>query len=342
MKAMLFHQHGDLENLVYAEIPDPQPRPGEVLVQVHACALNRLDILARLGETETPIPLPHIPGSDISGVIAKLGPEVEGFQGGERVVVNPRIFCGRCEFCLQGEQSMCLHYTVIGWQRHGGYAEYVAVPAQNVMEMPDGFPFEAAAAVPLAFTTAFRMLINRAEVREGENVLILGASGGVSSAAVQVAKLAGATVFATTTSSTKLQRIREIGADFVIDASKDAFDEVVLDHTGGRGVDVVFQTLAGDTWQRSVNCVRRGGRIVICATLCGANPPADLGTILWKQIKVIGSTGGTPLDFQKVMNSVWQGRVRPLVDRVFPLQQAREAQQYLMSQKQFGKVVLVP
>ncbi len=342
MKAVVFDQHGDLDQLVYKDFPTPEASPGQAVVEVKACALNYLDIYARLGGLETPIALPHICGADIAGVVSEVGQGVTEPRVGDLVVVNPRIVCGRCEYCLVGQQSLCDSYTVIGWHAHGGYAQYVKAPAENLRRVPDGCSIEEAAATPVVGTTAWRMLVTRAGLKPGEDVLILSASGGVASMAVQVAKLCGARVIATSSTEEKLKRIRDLGADEVINYRETAFDEAVMEITGGRGVDVILQTQGGETWQQSLNCAAKGGRVVVCSGIRGANPEEDLVTIWWKQLQIIGSTGGTPSDFAKVMDLFEQGKIRPVIDRVFPLEDARAAQERMLNHEHFGKIVLRP
>ena len=342
MKAVVFHHHGDLDQLLYKDFPDPQVTPGEVVVEVKACALNYLDIYARLGGLETPLALPHIGGADVAGVVAEVGPEVTGVTRGDPVVVNPRIWCGRCEYCLRGEHSLCDDYTVIGWHRHGGFAEFLLAPAVNLRRVDDGVSFEEIAAVPVAATTAWRMLISRAALKPGEEVLILSASGGVASFAVQIAKLTGARVIATSGSKKKLDRITELGADEVLSHRDTDWDRAVLERTGGRGVDVVFQTLGGDTWQRSLNCAAKGGRVVVCSGIMGAQPEEDLATIWFKQLQISGSTGATPGDFAKVIQLYEEEKIRPVLDQVLPLAKARQAQERMVNHEHFGKIVLLP
>ncbi len=341
MKAIIIYRHGGLDQLVYDDVPEPEASAGQVVVEVKACALNYLDISARLGGGEgEPTALPHIGGADIAGIVAEVGEGVTGVQVGERVVVDPEIWCGRCEYCLSAQQSMCDNYALIGWDIHGGYAQYTKVPATNLRRVPEGCSLEEAATVPVVGKSAWRMLVTQAGLKPGEDVLVLGASGGVGSAGVQIAKLCGARVIATSSSEEKLRLIRELGADEVINYREAAFDEAVLELTGGRGVDVVFDTQAGDTWRKSLNCTAKGGRVVICSGMQGASPEEDLVTIWWKQLRVIGSTGGTPSDFAKVMGLFEQGRLSPVIDRIFPLEETRQAQERMVNRQHVGKIVL--
>lgn len=342
MKAIFFDEHGDLDKLQYGDFPEPKLKPGHIIVQVKACALNYLDIFARLGGLETELALPHIGGADIAGVVAEIGPGTTDLSVGDRVLVNPRIRCTRCENCLKGEHSLCDEYTVIGWHMHGGFAEYMIAPFGNIRPFSESLSFEQAASIPLAFTTAWRMLISRARLEPGEDVLVLGASGGVATAALQIAKLAGARVIAVTSTESKLQKLKQLGADEVINYHNTDFDRATLDITNGRGVDIVFQTLAGDTWQKGLASAAKGGRVVVCAGILGASPKEDLETIWWKQLQIIGSTGATAADFNKVIDLLDAGKFTPVIDSAIPLSDAKTAQTRMIDHKHFGKIVLVP
>jgi NADPH:quinone reductase-like Zn-dependent oxidoreductase len=341
MKAVRFHEHGDASVLRYEDAPDPLAGPGEVLLSVRACALNGLDVYARTGGLEEEMALPHICGADVAGEVLELGDGVTGVEPGVRVVVNPRFFCGRCRNCLAGEQTGCVNYQVLGWHRAGGYAERLAVPAANIAAIPDGVSFTDAAAVPMAFTTAWRMLFSRAGLAPDETILILGASGGVASAAVQLAHVAGARVLATTAPE-KVELVRDLGADVVIDYLHESVVERVLEITDGVGVQVLVQTQGGDTWRQGLECMARFGRIVVCAAVQGTSPEEDLGTIWWKQLTIIGSTGGTPLDFLHVHSLLETGKIKPVVSAVYPLAQAADAQEAFARHVHVGKVVLEP
>jgi NADPH:quinone reductase-like Zn-dependent oxidoreductase len=341
MKAVRFHEHGDSSVLRYEDVPDPEAGPGDVVLRVGACALNGLDLTAREGGLEVVVGLPHIGGADFAGEVVAVGSGVEGVRAGDRVIGNPRIFCGSCEQCLRGEQSGCVDYEVVGWHRPGAYAELLSVPAANVEAIPDTLSFVDAAAVPLTFTTAWRMLYDRARLRPGETVLVLGASGGVASAAVQLARAAGARVLATTAAE-KVERVAALGADEVIDYVHDDVAERVLELTGGRGVDVLVQTQGGETWRQGLDCMAWFGRVVVCSAIQGATPTEELELIWWKQLSVVGSNGGTPLDFRNVVSYLAAGTIRALVDAVYPLSAAAEAQDAFASHRHVGKIVLEP
>lgn len=340
MKAAVFHEFGGPEVVRVEEVPQPSPGPGEVLVEVKAAALNHLDLWVRRGlPVETP--MPHIGGSDVAGVVAALGEGVMGVEPGARVVLNPSLWCGRCEWCVRGEESLCVDFGIIGEHTQGGFAEYVVVPAANLYRIPDGFPFEEAAAAPLVFATAWRGLITRARLRPGETVLVTGASGGVGSAAVQIARLAGARVFAVTTSE-NVERVRSLGADVVYDRTAVDYSKEVWKDTGKRGVDVVFDSVGQATWAGNVRALARGGRLVVYGATTGPTAETDLRVVFWKQVEIIGTTMSSRHEFERVMGLVFGGRLKPVVDVVWPLDRAREAHERLERGDQFGKIVLVP
>lgn len=340
MKAVRIHQHGGPEVLRYEDVPEPEIGPEDALIRVKACALNFLDIWVRRGIPG--IKLPHIPGSDVAGIIEKLGQDVEGFSKGERVVINPGISCGQCEYCQQGEDSLCLSFHIIGEQVDGGYAELVRVPARNLMRIPEGFSFEEAAAAPLVFLTAWRALITRAKVRPGEDVLILGAGGGVGSACIQIAKLVGARVFAAAGTEEKLQKIKSLGADVLINYSERDFSQEVWRLTDKRGVDIVVDSIGEATWMKSLRSLARNGRLVVYGATTGHMPPIDLRLVFWRQLQILGTTMSNRREFSEVMKLVWQRKLRPVIDRIFPLQEAAQAHKMMENREQFGKLILVP
>jgi NADPH:quinone reductase-like Zn-dependent oxidoreductase len=341
MRAIRIYEHGGLEVLKYEEdVPVPELEAGEVLLKVKACALNYLDIWVRRGIPG--VPLPHIPGSDVAGVIEELSPGVEGFQPGERVVINPGVSCGQCDYCRRGEDSLCETYHIIGEHVDGGYAEFVKVPVRNLMRIPEGFSFEEAAAAPLVFLTAWRALITRAQLRPGETVLILGASGGVGTACVQIAKLAGAQVIAVAGSDEKLQKLKELGADVLINHTQQDFSKEVWQLTGKRGVDLVVDSIGEATWERSLRVLAKDGRLVTYGATSGPKPLTDVRLVFWRQLRLIGTTMGNHREFTEVMRLVWERKLKPIVDQVFPLKEAAQAQQLLESRQHFGKLVLVP
>jgi len=343
MRAALFDGFGGPEVLRIDEVRRPEPGPGEVLVQVKAAGMNHLDLWVRRG-LPVQTTMPHIGGSDVAGVVAGLGPDVTGVRVGARVVVNPSLWCGRCEWCLRGEQPLCVDYRILGEHTNGGFAEYVAVPARNLFAIPDDFTFAEAAAVPLAFSTAWRGLITRGRLRPGEAVLITGASGGVATAAVQIARLAGARVFALTTGD-NVDRVRALGAHVVYDReSGDAGDwsREIWKDTGKRGVDVAFDSVGRAIWPQLLRALARGGRLVTYGATTGADAATDVRVVFWKQIEILGTTMASPREFDAVMRLVFRRELRPVVDVELPLAEVRQAHERLEAGRHFGKIVLVP
>jgi NADPH:quinone reductase-like Zn-dependent oxidoreductase len=340
MKALAIFEHGGIDKLQIADLPKPRIGPDDVLINVKAIALNRLDLFVRKGSPALKLPLPHIPGSDASGVIAEIGPNVHGLQVGQRVTINPGLSCGYCEFCLAGEQSLCPQFQILGEHVPGAAAECVVVPAVNVLPIPEGFSFEKAAAAPLVFLTAWRALISRARLRAGEDVLIIGAGAGTSTAAIQIAKLAGARVLTTSSSDDKLQRARDLGADIGINYKTQEWDRQVYRLTGKRGVDVVFESVGAATWLKSIRSLARGGRMVVIGATTGPHPEEEIAYIFWKQIDILGSTMSNQREFRQVMQLVLRGELNPVIDSVYPLEKIREAHTRLESGEQFGKIVL--
>lgn len=341
MKVIRIHEHGGPEKLVLEDAPRPEPRAGEVLLRVHAASVNHLDIFVRRGMPGVKIALPHIPGADAAGVVEAVAPDVTAVRPGQRVLLNPGVSCGTCEFCAGGEGSLCLTYRLLGETGDGTYAEFVTVPARNCLEFPERMDFVEAAAAPLVFLTAWRMLVTRARVKPGEDVLVLGAGAGVGTAAIQIARLCGARVIATAGGTAKCERARQLGAEFVIDHARTEFDAEVRRITAKRGVDVVVDYVGKETWAKSLRCVRRGGRLVTCGATTGFDPVEDIRHIFFRQISILGSTMGSPEEFRQVMTCLFRGQLRPIVYRTFPLAQAADAHRLLESREPFGKLVLV-
>jgi len=341
MKAVIMPRYGGPEVLEYvSDHPQPVAGPDQVVVRVRASALNHLDLFIREGIPTLKLQLPHILGADVAGQVAEVGSDVTDLEVGERVVVNPGIACGACEYCAIGEDSLCVDYRIIGEHLPGGYAEYVAVPARNVARMPSDFPWETAAAAPLVYMTAWRLLISRARVRPGEDVLILGAGSGVSTAAIQIAKLAGCTVYATSSSDEKLAKAKGIGADVLVNYRTMPWSQAVWELTGRRGVDVVLDHVGEATFKDSVRALRRGGRLVSPGATTGPMVELDMRLLFWRQISILGSTMASRREFEEVLKLVFMGRLKPVVDKSFPLREARLAHEYLGRGEQFGKVVL--
>src|SRR5271170_2639592 len=340
MKAIRFHQHGGPEVLEYTDAPEPAIRANEVLVRVRACALNRLDLWVRQGLPSVPIPLPHIPGSDIAGEIAQTGAEVTTVRIGQKVVLAPGVTCGKCAACLAGLDNRCRQFSNLGYMIDGGCAEFVRVPEVNCLPYPENLSFEEAAAVPLVFQTAWHMLVGRAELQPGEDVLVLGAGSGVGIAAIQVAKFFGARVIATAGTPEKLEKARLLGADHTINHKSQKIREEVRRITNKRGVDVVVEHVGTATWDDSLASLAPSGRLVTCGATTGYDAKIDLRFLFSRQLSLLGSYMGTKGELHKVMKLVAAGRLKPVVDRVFPLADAAAAHAYLEAGSQFGKVVL--
>jgi NADPH:quinone reductase-like Zn-dependent oxidoreductase len=340
MKAVTFSQHGGPEVLSYGEVREPEIGADEVLVRVRACALNHLDLWVRRGMPGITIPMPRILGSDIAGEVARAGEKVSGVRPGERVLLSPGISCGRCVYCLRGDDNFCRQYTLFGYKVDGGYAEYVASPAVNVIPMPTNLGFDEAAAIPLVFLTAWHMLITRAQLKPDETVLVLGAGSGVGSAAIQIAKVAGAHVIATAGSEAKLKKARELGADETFLHSIEHWSREVRRLTDRRGVDVVVEHAGDATWQESVASLAVGGRLVTCGATTGYEGKIDLRFLFSRHISILGSYMGSKAELYSVLDLVGRGRVRPVIDTVMPLAKAREAHERLEKREQFGKIVL--
>ena len=341
MKAIVFDHHGGPELLRYTDVPEPELRSGEVLVRVHACALNHLDLWVRAGIPGVAIPLPHIPGSDVAGVVAKIGPNVTKVKAGEKVLLAPGVSCGKCAACLAGVDNECTQFTNLGYMIDGGCAEFVRCPEVNCFPYPENLPFEQAAAVPLVFQTAWHMLMTRAELKAAEEVLILGAGSGVGSAAIQIAKMFGCRVIATGGNEAKLAKARELGADEVINHKLQRIKDEVRRLTAKRGVAVVFEHAGTATWDDSVASLARGGRLVTCGATTGYDAKIDLRFLFSHQLSILGSYMGTKSEFATVLKLVADEHLRPVVDRTFPLAECAAAHTYLETGEQFGKVVMV-
>lgn len=340
MKAILFKQHGGPEVLQFTDVADPEPRPTEVLVRVRACALNHLDLWVRRGLPNVPIPLPHIPGSDVAGEIAKIGSEVTTVRVGQEVVLAPGVTCDKCAACVSGQDNRCRQFTNLGYMIDGGCAELVRVPEVNCLPYPENLSFEQAAAVPLVFQTAWHMLVARAELQPGEDVLVLGAGSGVGSAAIQVAKFFGARVIAIAGSDEKLAKARELGADHTINHKTQKIRDEVRRITNKRGVDVVFEHVGTATWDDSLASLALAGRLVTCGNTTGYDAKLDLRFLFSRQLSLLGSYMGVKSELHTIMKLVAAGRLKPVVDRTFPLAEAAAAHAYLEAGQQFGKVVL--
>lgn len=341
MRAMVYTGSGGLEVIESAELPTPEAGYGQVRVRVVASALNHLDLWTRRGMPGIPPSFPHVGGCDIAGVVDQVGEGVQGWEPGARVVINPTLSCGSCEWCQKGQDPLCDHFAILGEHRWGGFSEYIVVPAGNLERVPDGIPLTEAAAVPLVYPTAWRMLVTQAKIKPGETVLVIGAGGGVNSAAIQIAHLAGCRVWATTSSAEKVEAARQLGAEFVVNYVEDEqWSRTIYRESGKRGVDVVVDNVGSATWGDSMRSLAKQGRIVNVGATTGAKVEIDLRLLFWKQLKIIGSTMSTRGEFHEVMQLVWQGKLRPVVDRIIPLEELRAGHEALESGSQFGKIVV--
>jgi NADPH:quinone reductase-like Zn-dependent oxidoreductase len=340
MKAVIFREFGGPEVLHYEDVPDPKPRIDQVLVRVRASAMNHLDIWVRKGLPG--VKLPHIPGSDVAGEIVEVGEYVTGLKVGQRVLLAPLHFCGRCEQCVAGRQNLCREFTVLGNGVDGGDCELIAAKPDSVIPIPDSLGFNDAASVPLVFLTAFHMLTGRAALRPGQTVLVLGANSGVGIAAIQIAKLFNATVIATAGNEHKAQKARELGADYVFDHYKQKIGDEARKITNKAGVDVVIEHVGTATWSESIKALKPGGTLVTCGATTGYDAGIDLRFLFSRQLTLMGSYMGTMGELHEVLKHVFSGKLKPVVDRVFPLQDIRAAHEYLEKSQMFGKVVLNP
>ena len=339
MKALYFEEHGGTDKLLYGERPEPEPGTGEVRVRLKTAAFNHLDLFVLHGMPGIPIGLPHIGGADGAGVVDAVGDGVEGVDVGSEVVFDPGLSCGHCEYCLGGEQSLCLTFGVLGEHSNGTFAEVVVVSAQSLAPRPTHLSWEESAAFGLAHLTAWRMLINRGGLRPGETVLIHGIGGGVSMACLQLAKLVGARVIVTSRSGEKLRRATELGADDVLPAD-DQVARGVRGLTGKRGADVVVDSVGEATWMQSLKAAAKGGRIVTCGATSGANPTEEIRLIFWNQLSIIGSTMGSRRDWRQLVAAVGMHGLKPVIDTVLPLSEGRAAYERMAKAEQFAKIVL--
>jgi NADPH:quinone reductase-like Zn-dependent oxidoreductase len=348
MKAVIFEKHGGPEVLHVANVPDPKPRGDEVVVRVRACSINHLDLWVRRGIPGIEIPLPHIPGSDVSGEIAAVGELVTHIHVGDKVILAPGISCGHCAACLAGNDNLCREYTLLGYKVDGGCAELVKAPARNAIPLPEGLSFEEAAAVPLVFLTAWHMLVTRAKLQPGEDVLILGGGSGVGSAAIQIAKVLGARVIATVGSEEKIERTKALGADHVIlhtnseapSGTKSGWQAEVKRLTNRRGVDVVFEHVGEATWPQSVASLAVNGRLVTCGATTGYDAKIDLRFLFSRHLSILGSYMGSKAELFPVLDLLARKQVHAVIDKVFPLAEAAAAHRRLEQREQFGKIVL--
>lgn len=342
MKAVIFRQHGGPDVLEFTDVPEPAVGAGQVLVRVKVCALNHLDLWIRQGIPAYRIQLPHISGCDVAGIVERIGHGVTSLQAGERVVLMPGLSCGTCEACQAGVDNRCASYGIRGAASAGGYAERVVAEARDAYVLPESVGFEAAAAFPLVFLTAWHMLVTRAGLRAGETVLVQAAGSGVGHAAVQIAKHLGARVIATVGAEEKVAKAATLGADAVIQYAREDVELRVRQFAGPGGVNVVFEHVGPTTFERSLKALARGGRLVTCGASSGSTTPLDLRYVFSRELTLLGSMMGTRKEFETLLPLLVAGRLCPVVDTVFPLRDARAAQERLVSRAVFGKLVLAP
>lgn len=341
MRGYIVRRHGGPEVLEWGEIPEPSVAADEVLVRVRACALNHLDLWVRNGVPGHAFPLPLVPGSEIAGDVESVGERVEGWSAGDPVLVAPGVSCGHCDRCLAGDDHLCRHYGILGEHRDGGYAELVTVPSRNVLRLPRGLAYVEAAALPLVYLTAWHMLVARAGLERGEDVLVHAAGSGVSSAAIQIARLLGARhIVATASSAAKLDKARALGATHGVNYADEDFTRRVKEITRGKGVEVVVDHVGGEVFERSLRVLAWSGRIVLCGATSGAEAKINLRALFFKGLSILGSTMGSQAELRRMLPLFESGELAPVVDRTFPLEAAPEAQATLERREQFGKVVL--
>lgn len=341
MKAVQFTEHGGRDVLSYDEMDEQAVTSDTVALDVKAGALNHLDVHVRGGLPGVDLSMPHVPGSDAAGIVTEIGADVTRFEEGDRVAVTASCYCGECEYCRHGQQSICESHHLLGEHVRGVHAERAVVPAQNLVPVPDGISWTVAGSVSLVFQTAWRMLMSRADLSAGERILVLGASGGVGHAAVQIADHAGAEVIATASSEEKLDHARDCGADHLIDYT-DGFKDAVRELTDGRGVDVVVDHVGEATWEDSLKCLAKGGRLVTCGATTGPIAETNINRLFWNQLRIIGSTMGTPGELDDVLSKVWDGTFEPRIRTVLPMSEIATAHQMLEEREGFGKVVIIP
>jgi NADPH:quinone reductase-like Zn-dependent oxidoreductase len=343
MKAVRFHEHGGPEVLRYEDVLDPTPKPTEVTLRVKAVALNHLDVWLRKGLPGLKVPLPKIGGCDIAGEVTALGSACSRVKIGERIMVSPGWSCGQCAACLQGEDNFCRAYQIIGgYSLDGGCAEFVCVPEANCITIPERLDYPAAAAVPLVFLTAWNMLVRRAHLKDGEDVLVMGAGSGVGTAAIQIAKLFRARVIAVASTDDKLAKAAGLGADAGINYATQDLAQEVRRLTGKRGVDVVFEHVGGATWEKLIPTLAPGGRLVTCGATAGYESKVDIRYFFSKSVAVLGAFMGCKADLLEVVRHIAEGRLRPVVDRTLPLSECAQAHRLIEERAVFGKIVLIP
>lgn len=340
MRAVRFHEYGGPEVLNYEEAPKPALNFGEALVRVKAASLNHIDLWVEKGSYYNTT-LPHIPGTDAAGIVEEVK-DGDASLVGRRVMVYPILACFHCKYCIEGSHNLCTSYSTLGAQIDGSYSEYIAVPVKNLIGIPDRLKFEEAAAVPLTFTTAYHMLMDRAKVQPNETVLVLGAGAGVGVAAIQIASFLGAKVIATSSTEEKLRKAQRIGAELAINYSEEGWTDEVMQATNNKGVDAVIDHVGAATFAKSIKCLAKNGRLVTCGVTTGSEATIAIREIFTSQRSILGSVTGTMRDFLAVTKLAAEGKIRPVIDSVYRLMEARKAQERLLSRQSFGKIVLVP
>lgn len=343
MRAVRLHEvNGVAEFRLDKDVEVPRPKAGEVLLAVKACGLNQVDLLTRDGQTPAAIPLPHISGTEVAGDVVVVGPDVTQWKAGDRVVVDPILSCGECSFCRSGQTNMCLRGRVFGVQTQGGYAERVVAPAHQLVRLPESLSYAEAAAVAVTGPTAWHMLRRRADIRIGEDVLVIAAGAGISVLGMQIAAAAGARVIVTAGSEDKLRQARELGAQFAVNHRDPSWPEQVREWTGGRGVDVVFEHVGAATWEGSLRSLARGGRLVTCGGHSGFSVNINLWHLFVKEHTIIGSFAGSRDDFMNVLRLVEQRKIKPVIQQIFSLEDLTKAQALMESRQVFGKLIIEP
>jgi NADPH:quinone reductase-like Zn-dependent oxidoreductase len=342
VKAAFFKEHGGADKILYDDYRDPVPGAGEVLVRVRACALNQVDMLLLDGRFPPPEGLPHVNGCEVTGTLEATVDAARGLACGQRVIIFPGFSCGVCEYCLRGERTVCVRYGYLGAHKDGGYAELVKAPAANIVPLPDAISFEQGAALPLAMLTSWHALVAQAELRPGQTVLVQAAGSGVGSAAIQIARLIGARVLATVGSDDKIEFARALGADQVVNYRTHDFVEAAKAWTGKRGVDVVVEHIGGETFERSVYALTRLGTLVSIGSHDTHWGRLDLRHVYSKNLRILGTNLGSILELETILDYVAEGRLRAVVDRIYPLGEARAAVQHILDRRNKGKVLLVP
>jgi NADPH:quinone reductase-like Zn-dependent oxidoreductase len=342
VQCVYLSEHGGADRLIFGELPDPVPGPGEVVVRVRACGLNRMDVWVRRGLPFLKVPFPFILGMDIAGEVVAVGAQADAPWLGTRVVVNPGVSCGRCARCLSGWDNLCPQYRLIGEQVRGGYAQLVTVPTANLVPLPSEVSFESAACLPVVFSTAWNMVFEKARLQPGEWILIQAGGSGVGSAAIQLARLVGANIITTAGSDAKVAKALELGAHYGINYRNKDFLYEVRRITKRRGVDVVIEHVGGEVWERSLLCLVTGGRLVSCGATSGYQPKTDLRHVFFRNLKILGATMGSKARLFTIVRLVQEGKLQPVLDRQIPLDQARLAHQLIEQRQHFGKLVLTP